>query len=166
MIRLFLTFIAMLFFYGSTEAEANVCGSGVSRFLVPDFVGFDANGSRISYQDVSKTKASGLRSVTVSFVAACKMHDKCYGTPGTRKSECDSIFYRELKSACRLSLPRTVPRQMSRSCIETALLYNDVVRGQEARREDLWGALSSRFTGQSGCNAYREAQKNKKASCE
>lgn len=167
MIRAFLVLGAIFAFFISSDAKANVCGSGSSKYLVPDYVGFNAKGERTPYQrSEAKKSASGLVSQRVSFVEACRTHDSCYGTSGTRKSTCDTAFYRDLLSACRSSLPKTAPEQMRRSCFDTAALFNDVVRGQDARRRDIWGAVSYPFTGQTGCEAYRAAQGNKNAVCE
>lgn len=149
----------------STHAYG-VCGSGWSTALVPDHVCFNGLGIRTPYEHC------GLPAINhkVDFTAACSRHDACYGIRGAAKSDCDAGFYKDLKQACFSQLPDSDSDRMQRACIETALQFNDVVRGQATRRLELWfvsGKVTlpyhvqqAPFTGKSGCNAYLDAQKS------
>jgi len=142
----------------STHAYG-VCGSGWSTALVPDHVCFNGLGIRTPYEHC------GLPAINhkVDFTAACSRHDACYGIRGAAKSDCDAGLYKDLKQACFSQLPDSDSDRMQRACIETALRFNDVVRGQATRRLDLWFVTGHvqqvPFTGKSGCNAYIDAQK-------
>ena len=104
----------------------------------------------------------------VDFSTACVAHDACYGTKGTRKSDCDADFYKNLRGACRSQVGRANSEKILRACIDTALLSNDVVRSQPTKRFLIWMVQPVPFTGQSGCEAYIAAQKRagvKQPSC-
>ena len=151
-----------------------VCGSGWSTALVPDHVCFGALGIRSPYEHCESLTIPHK----VDFVVACSRHDACYGTKGATKADCDTSFYQDLKQACFSHLPETRSDSMLRACIETALLYNDVVRGQATRRLEIWFGTGKvtlpvhvqqvPFTGMTGCGAYLKAQRkagNRAPSC-
>lgn len=154
----------------STSASASgVCGSGRSTALVPDYVCFNRLGIRAPYEQCGVNPINHR----VDFTAACSRHDVCYGKKGEAKSKCDAAFYADLKQACysKLSgLKSPNSEKMLRSCIETALQYNDVVRGQETRRLEIWFTNGTAvplpwytqqipFTGKLGCKAYLDGQR-------
>ena len=149
--------LALLF--SSTPVRANVCGGNVSRYLVPDFVCFDAQGTRMAYSSCSSGKGGGsLVRQRVDFTSPCTQHDSCYGKKGAKKSDCDAAFYKSLNAACRSQVSAAGSEKISRACYETAAQYNDVVRGQATRRMGLWTVQQVPFTGKSGCDAFRDAQ--------
>ena len=146
-----------------SSGPGNLCGSSVSKFLVPDYFCFDAQGQRVPYAACAATQPSnGLTRHRVSFTAACSRHDECYGRRNAAKANCDAAFYEDLKAACRSQIQGVGVERLSKGCIDTALQYNDVVRGQATRRLPLWmgGAMIQQvpFTGQSACDAYKAAQ--------
>jgi len=146
-------------------AFANVCGSSMSRYLVPDYICFDAQGARAPYASCDNGRGGGaLVRQKVDFSSACRRHDACYGAKGSRKSNCDTTFYRDLTSACRAQLGQGVPEATRRRCFETTLQYNDVIRGQATRRVGLWMTQQVPFTGRSACQAFVSAQKKAGAS--
>jgi hypothetical protein len=141
-------------------ASTNICGSDVSKYLVPDFVCFDARGGQVPYENCASNRSGGtLVRQRVDFTSACSNHDACYGNKGANKSNCDAIFYEDLKQACRTQVGGIGADRIMRACIDTALQFNDVVRGQETRRFGLWMVQQVPFTGQSGCDAFVAAQR-------
>lgn len=73
------------------------CGSGVTSGLVPDRPGgYDFN-------------------------APCANHDKCYGTCGASKSDCDSQFLEEMQTVCEESA------NSSQACMDLANIYYGAV---------------------------------------
>ena len=70
----------------SYDPKQKYCGSGALGRLVPD---------------------RGLRS---NFGECCQAHDKCYGTCGADKSECDSDFLSCMKVYCNANWPTQYPR--------------------------------------------------------
>lgn len=150
--------VALSMIFISATAQANVCGSSISKYLVPDFVCFDAQGKRAPYSDCDSSRSGGtLLRQKVDLAEACSKHDLCYGTHGASKSDCDGSFYEDLKKACRTQIGGS--DRAFRSCIDTALQFNDVVRGQSTRRVGLWMVKQVPFTGQSGCDAFVSAQR-------
>lgn len=141
------------------HASADTCGGSMSKFVVPDYICFDAQGGRAPYGrcDVRRSGGSLVRQ-KVDFSRACQRHDSCYANRGAKKTSCDTMFYRGLLDACRSQLAGGMPEAMRRACIETALQYNDVVRGQATRRVGLWMTQQVPFTGKSACNLYVDAQ--------
>jgi hypothetical protein len=142
-----------------SPASANVCGSSMSKYIVPDYVCFDAQGSRTWWNkcDRSRTGDTLVRH-QADFTRACERHDACYGKKDARKSSCDATFYRDLLGSCRAQLDRGVPESTKRRCIETALQANDVVRGQATRRVGDNMVQQVPFTGRSACQAFVKAQ--------
>lgn len=152
--------IALALLTFASTGQANVCGSSVSRFLLPDYICFDESGRRLPYESCSSVPIGGqLSRQRVDFTIACSTHDACYGTAGASKNECDANFYENLKVACRAQTTTANRSRAFRACIETALQYNDVVRGQPTRRVGPWMIGQVPFTGQSGCEAYIAGQK-------
>lgn len=145
---------------GISVAQANVCGSSVSKYLVPDYVCFDAQGERVAYDKCDTTRGGRtLPLYKVDFSNACAQHDKCYGTAGASKSACDTTLYQELNSACR-ELPSDLGETAVYRCHETAIQFIDVVRGQATKRIGIWMMQQVPFTGNSGCDAFISAQSN------
>ena len=149
--------------------ESNLCGSDVSKYLVPDYVCFDAQGERVPYAGCDGGRGYGtLVRYKVDFSGACKQHDLCYGKVGATKSQCDTELYKNLNSSCRTQLPSELGEKATRRCYETALLFNDVVRGQATNRFGIWMTQQVPFTGKSGCDAFVSAQRaagNLNATC-
>lgn len=161
--------LGLALFISCAPAQANVCGSSLSRYLVPDYICFDAQGGRVPYANCGTGRSGGtLVRQRVDFSAACATHDSCYRTKDARKSDCDAGFYQKLRAACRSQLGRADPEKLFRACIDTTLLFNDVVRGQATKRVLIWMIQPVLFTGQTGCEAYIAAQKSagaKRPSC-
>jgi hypothetical protein len=134
------------------SASANVCGSTISRFVVPDYVCFDVQGNRVPFSVCEKGRGQGsLVRYKVDLSAACTAHDTCYATGGSAKDLCDSAFFANMKAACRDQLPRELGEKAFSRCIDTVLSFNDAVRGELA------------------CKAYKSAQEktgNKQSSCD
>ena len=95
-------------FYG--QFSYAVCGSGSTEGLVPDKPGFD-------------------------FTRACKNHDACYGTCGTKQSACDRNFRRDMRKICKDRFDKYDPRE--RACLEMANTYHSAVHrmGGDAHRK-------------------------------
>lgn len=161
-----LLFFALMFV---SLAQANTCGSSASRFLVPDYVCFDAQGGRKPFANCAAGRTGGtLVRQSVDFTSACFAHDACYGTNGAQKADCDGRFFEDMKLICRERTGNIGSEKMFLACIDTALQFNDVVRGQATRRMGLWMVQQVPFTGQTGCAAYSNAQiraGNQKPSC-
>lgn len=68
---------------------ANGCGSGVSTYLVPDYL--TVNGIPV------------LRLGPI-FMGACNLHDTCYGTYGNSKESCDMSLHSKMISNARIAL--------------------------------------------------------------
>ncbi len=153
------TLTAILALLFSNPVRANVCGSDVSRYLVPDYVCFNAQGQREPFANCRGSSSDGLVRHRVSFVAACARHDACYARAGATKDACDTTFFEDLKRACRSQVGVAGTERMFQACVDTALQFNDVVRGQATRRFAIWMIQQVPFTGQSGCDAYTSAQK-------
>jgi phospholipase A2-like protein len=77
-----------------------VCGSGSTEGLVPDKPGFN-------------------------FAPACKKHDACYGTCGTKQATCDRNFHRDMRKICNDRFDKYDPRE--RACLEMANTYYSAV---------------------------------------
>lgn len=159
-----------------------VCGRGGSTILVPDYVCFDGQGRYMPYKDCSsysRAAASMGRPpaqfnqqpqqdiVRVDFTHACSAHDACYGKDGASKDSCDVRFYESLKQACRVQIPAG-SEAASRACYETAILYNDVVRGQKTMVGSIefngmhYGTDDHHpffVSGEKACNAYLTGQR-------
>ncbi|NPA72445.1 MAG: hypothetical protein GXO35_06405, partial [Gammaproteobacteria bacterium] len=65
---------------------------------------------RCSTQTLLKNNANGCSGPVPGFdgrkfQAACNEHDKCYGTPGISKTQCDSYFKKNLLYTCSKFLP-------------------------------------------------------------
>lgn len=95
-------------FYG--QVSFAVCGSGSTERLVPDKPGFN-------------------------FARACKKHDACYGTCGTKQSACDRNFHQGMQKICKNRFDKYDPRE--RACLEMANTYYSAVHrmGGDAHRK-------------------------------
>ena len=61
-----------------------------------------------------------------SFLRACRLHDRCYDTCRSKRSECDEKFTKRMKNACKNTYP--VPGTPNRvRCMRRAELYSDAV---------------------------------------
>jgi RHS repeat-associated protein len=98
------------------------CGSGPTSILVPD-------------------KPGGF-----NFTSACAKHDKCYGTCGAAKSDCDEQFLEDMQSICENSYFGSV------GCNELANIYYGAVHelGQDPYDKAQQCACSSGSSGSSG----------------
>jgi len=61
-----------------------------------------------------------------SFLRACRLHDRCYDTCRSKRSECDEKFTKRMKNACKNTYPVPGTRNRVR-CMRRAELYSDAV---------------------------------------
>ncbi len=109
----------------SYAAGLGLCGSSATqRYLVPDGICVFPNG------DVRPFACNMPHAKLVPFTNACEQHDSCYGAKGTKKSTCDTQFYKNLNSACRSTLTNSFPEAGRRACYQFATTYNDTVRAK------------------------------------
>ena len=65
---------------------------------------------------------------TINFLPACNAHDTCYGTCGSKKSDCDSAFLRDMKQACLNAMTgKGIDLGMLPVCESLALIYYNAV---------------------------------------
>lgn len=152
-----LTLLALTLILTSNFANANVCGSDASKYLVPDYFCFDNLGMAIYGKYCIGKSNSNFFLQKVNFTNACQVHDDCYGKKGAVKKSCDAEFYYNLKIACNTQIKQGSTNAF-KACIKKALLYNDVVRGQATRHTLLGDFQKVPFTGKSGCDAYIDGQ--------
>jgi hypothetical protein len=157
------------------------CGSGWSARFVPDRFSVTEGGDRqwlvVRSRDAQRPTRGGSRRgaaraaeaiYEVSFSNACISHDECYGRSGASKPDCDKRFYRDMLSACREAIPNS-KSNAQRSCIEVAIKYNDILRGQPVA---YFGnpfsnrSIEVRPFNQASCTAFRNAQGNQSVKCE
>ena len=154
--------VAAAMAWGS-PALAGACGSGWSEPFVPDrfYIAAtqDAGDRRGSGRPSRASERRGRpRQYRVSFTPACEQHDACYGRRGSRKSSCDTQFYRAMLSACRDAIPSQA-RSAQLRCINIAGSYNDVLRGQRLRSVVIGdSAWDLRLMPGAACRAYQRAQ--------
>lgn len=118
----------------SDAAGLGLCGStATQRYLVPDGICVFPNG------DIRLFACNMPHAKLVHFTNACEQHDSCYGAKGTKKSTCDTQFYKNLNRACRSILTNSFPEAGRKACFQAAATYNDKVRA-------------------SGCPAFKGAQ--------
>jgi hypothetical protein len=123
---------------GSSSSPLNAvwatCGSGfVQRFLIPDYVCFNADGEMDS--NAVNCAAKKLRGYeAVYFGEACRTHDQCYGRPGSVRSACDSAFRTLLGATCDETLSGPAWSVARRTCWQQANTWYRTVqtRGCEA----------------------------------
>ena len=115
------------------------CGSTlVQQASIPEYNCFSHSGISVPYATCVPAAAVGFK--PVHFGEACKFHDQCYATAGSKKKKCDQDFRQVLANTCELTLDGKFRSQSLKSCVVLA--------------EAAYGAV-----GKWGCPAFLTAQK-------
>ncbi len=138
--------VAALRCLGATEtADAlqnavilGTCGSSVNQQLwLPEYVCFGLDGGTLPYAACSVLRPIGY--LPVYFGEACRGHDSCYSSNGTKKSQCDLSLLSLLNDTCDTTLTGPFRASSRTNCRNLASEYHY----QVSRR---------------GCSAFMDAQ--------